>query len=106
MANKGSGSIISGIIWMFVLSVLLFWLPLLGPLVAGFVGGKKAGGVVNGILAVILPGLIFGILLFVLASALSGMPVLGAIAGAGGLILALAHVGPLLVGAIIGGALA
>lgn len=28
---------------MFILSILLFWLPLIGPLVAGFVGGRKAG---------------------------------------------------------------
>src|SRR5690349_13317600 len=99
---RGSGSVGSAILWMFVLSLLLFWLPLLGPLIAGFVGGRKAGSVANAILAVILPGLVFGIVLFLLASVLTGLPIFGFFAGAGGVVLALAHVGPLLVGAIVG----
>jgi hypothetical protein len=96
------GSVISATLWMFVLSVLLFWLPILGPLIAGFVGGRKAGGVGNAILAVILPALVFGVVLFLLASILTGLPIFGFIAGAGGAVLALAHIGPLLVGAIVG----
>lgn len=93
-------------IWMAVLSCLLFWLPLVGPLVAGLVGGKKAGGVGAGIIAVLLPAVLFGAALFFLASFLTGLPVLGFIAGMGGMVLALHHVGLLLVGAIIGGAMA
>ena len=57
------GSIASGAIWRFVLSILLFWLPLIGSILAGLVGGKKAGGVGNAILAVFLPGLVLGVLL-------------------------------------------
>ena len=41
---------------MLVLSVLLFWMPILGPLIAGFVGGRKSGSVGNAILAALLPG--------------------------------------------------
>ncbi len=104
--SEGKGSIIGAIIWMFIISLLLFWLPVLGPLVAGIVGGKKAGGTGNALLAVFLPGIVFGILLFFIATSLTGLPIIGAIAGAGGLILALAHIGPLLIGAIIGGILA
>ncbi len=104
--SEGKGSIIGAIIWMFIISLLLFWLPVLGPLVAGIVGGKKAGGIGNALLAVFLPGIVFGILLFFIATSLTGLPIIGAIAGAGGLILALAHIGPLLIGAIIGGILA
>ena len=100
------GSVASGIFWMFLISLLLFWLLVIGPLVAGFVGGKKSGGVGAALMAVFLPGIIFGILLFALASSLSGMPLLGAIAGAGGLALSLVHIGPLLIGAIIGGVIA
>jgi hypothetical protein len=96
------GSVGRAILWMFVLSVLLFWLPILGPLIAGFVGGRKAGGVGNAIVAVILPGVVFGVVLFLLASMLTGMPILGFLAGAGGAVLALAHIGPLLLGAILG----
>lgn len=100
------GSIAAGISWMFIISMLLFWLPVLGPLLAGFVGGKKSGGMGNAIMAVFLPGIVFGGIMFVVASSLTGFPLLGAIAGAGGLILSLVHIGPLLLGAIIGGAVA
>ena len=100
------GSISAAIGWMFLLSLLLFWLPVVGPLIAGFVGGRKAGGVGKAIAAVFLPGLIVGAALFVFATVLLAVPLLGAIAGFGGFAIAIAHVGPLLVGAIIGGATA
>ncbi len=100
------GSVISGVIWMFVLPLLLFWLPLIGPILAGLIGGEKAGGVGNAILAVFLPGLILGVLLFLFSSVLTGLPLLGIVAGAGGFMLSVSHVGPLLLGAIIGGLLA
>ena len=106
MGNAKKGSIGAGIVWMFIISLLLFWLPIVGPLIAGLVGGKKSGGVGNALLAVFLPGIVFGVLLFILATALTGIPLIGSIAGAGGLILALVHIGPLLVGAIIGGLIA
>jgi len=99
------GSVLTGLIWMSVISLLLFWLAVLGPLIAGFVGGRKSGGVGNAILAALLPSLLFGAALFALAAALTGLPVIGLLAGAGGLVLALSHVGPLLVGAVVGGAL-
>jgi hypothetical protein len=89
-------------IWMFVLSVLLFWLPVAGPLIAGFVGGRKAGTVGNAIFAVFLPAILFGGALFFLGSVLTGVPLLGLVAGAGGAILAVSHVAPLLIGAILG----
>ena len=103
MTATSSGSVGSGIFWMFLVSLLLFWLPVIGPVIAGLVGGKKSGGVGNAIAAVFVPGIIFGILLFLLATSLTGIPILGAVAGAGGFILALLHIGPLLLGAIIGG---
>ena len=105
MADE-NGSIVIAIIWMSVISLLLFWLPFVGPLIAGVVGGKSAGGVGSAILAVLLPCIVFSALLFFVASSLTGIPLVGAVAGAGGLVLALAHVGPLLLGAIIGGILA
>lgn len=100
------GSVVGGMIWMAVISILLFWLPVFGPLIAGIVGGKKAGGVMNGIFAVFLPAFILAGLLFFFSSALTGIPVIGMIAGMGVLVLLIAGVGPLLVGAIVGGALA
>jgi hypothetical protein len=89
---------------MFILSILLFWLPFIGPFIAGFVGGRKAGTVGNAIIAVLLPGIVFAAVLFVLGTTLTMIPLLGLMAGFGGLVLALAHAGPLLLGAIIGAA--
>jgi hypothetical protein len=105
MADK-QGSIGSAMVWMFVISILLFWIPILGSLIAGFVGGRKAGSVGSAIVAVFLPGIIFFIVLFLLAASLVGIPLIGVAAGAGGLMLSLLHVGPLLIGAILGGATA
>jgi hypothetical protein len=101
MAHK-PGSILSATVWMFLLSVLLFWLPVLGPLIAGFVGGKKAGSLGNAVLAAILPGLVVGGIIFFSASLLTGFPLFGFIAGAGAFALMAAHVLPLIVGAAIG----
>ncbi len=100
------GGAVGGAIWMFIISLLLFWLPFFGPLIAGFVGGKKAGGVGSAINAVFLPAIVLGVLLLVLGTA-SGLPIVGAVTGASAfLVVAIAAVGPLLVGAIVGGALA
>ena len=102
----GETRIIGGAVWMFVISVLLFWLPVAGALIAGLVGGKKAGGVGAAIVAALLPAIIVGIALFLSATLLTGLPPIGFVAGAGGFALVASHVGPLLVGAIIGGVIA
>lgn len=101
MADR-PGSVLSAAIWMFLLSILLFWLPVVGPLIAGFVGGRKAGSAGNAVLAAILPGLIVGGLLFFFASILTGFPLFGFLAGAGGFALMAVHLLPLLIGAVIG----
>lgn len=62
-----------------------------GPFVAGLVGGRKAGSVGNTLPAVFAPALVLAIILFGLATALTGLPLIGVIAGAGGLILAVAR---------------
>ncbi|MBU0529568.1 hypothetical protein KKF86_07420 [bacterium] len=101
MSSKGS--VTRGFFWMFLISILLFWLPVIGPLIAGLVGGKKSGGVGNAILAAIFPAIILGILVSSLTGVLSGLPLIGLVAGASVVVLAITHIGPLLVGAIIGG---
>ena len=106
MPGEAQGSIGRAILWMFILSLLLFWIPIVGSLIAGFVGGRKAGSLRNAVLAVFLPGVLFGALLFAFATTLTGIPLLGAVAGAGGLLLAFAHAGPLLLGAVVGALLA
>lgn len=104
--SQVSGSVVSGAIWMTVISVLLFWLPVFGPLLAGLVGGKKAGGVGDAILAVLLPGAILAVVLFLASAVLTGLPVVGALMAATGLLFYVLNIGLLLVGAIIGGIMA
>ena len=53
-----------------------------------------------------MPALVVGALLFVLATVLTGMPLIGAIAAAGGAALVAAQVGPMILGAILGGLMA
>lgn len=103
--TKGGGAVV-GALWMLLISLLLFWLPVFGPLIAGFVGGKKAGGVGSALGAVFLPAIVLGVFFLILGT-VTGLPVVGVVTGATAfLVLALAAVGPLLVGAILGGALA
>jgi len=102
---RQKGSSVSGALWMLVISLLLFWLPFFGPLIAGFVGGKKSGGVGSAVGAVFLPAVVLGVFLFILGTA-TGLPLIGVVTGgAVFLLVAAGAVGPLLVGAIVGGAL-
>ncbi|HYB44616.1 MAG TPA: hypothetical protein VEL75_22770 [Candidatus Methylomirabilis sp.] len=103
---RGQRRIVVGALWMLLISILLFWLPLFGSLIAGLVGGNKAGGVGAAIVAALLPAILLGIALFLSATLLTGLPLIGLLAGAGGFVLIAAEVGPLLLGAIVGGALA
>jgi hypothetical protein len=105
MAEK-EGSVILGAIWMIVISILLCWLPVIGSLIAGIVGGKTAGGVGSALLAAFLPGVFLGLALFFLGTSLTALPVVGMIFGMGGFVVSLVGIGPLLLGAIIGGILA
>ena len=106
MSDATRGSIPLAIFWMALLSLLLLWLPAFGPLIAGIVGGKVAGGVLRGLAAVLIPALLLSAALFVLGTTLTGLPVVGAVFGAGTLVLLLVQVAPLAVGALIGGLLA
>lgn len=106
MPAQRRGSIASAVGWMFLLLLLLFWLPGLGPLIAGVVGGRKAGSVGAGIVAVILPIAAAAITLAALGSHVTGVPLLGTLVGLGTAAMLLLHAGALLLGAIIGALLA
>ncbi len=95
-----------GMFWMFIISLLLFWLPAFGSLIAGIVGGKQAGGAIAGILAALLPGIVVAIALFFAGTMLTALPVIGAVLAGGGLLLYIIYIPPLLIGALIGGLLA
>ena len=97
------GSIVMAMIWMAVISLLLFWLPLIGPLLAGFIGGRSAGSAGRGLLAAVLPAAILCFVLFAFGAALSGLPIIGAIASASLFLLIVIQSLPLLAGALVGG---
>ena len=104
--SRTDGSIILGMIWMFIISVLLIWLPGLGPLIAGILGGKVAGGVGNGLAAALLPGVLLAGVLFASGTLMTGMPVFGAMMASGGIFLYIIYIPALLIGALIGGLVA
>jgi hypothetical protein len=106
VSRSGHSSIVAASFWMLVITLLLFWLPFLGPLLGGIVGGRKAGGVGRAILAALVPAFVVAVLLLMLATLLTGMPLIGAVAAAGGFVLVAAQVGPMILGAILGGLMA
>lgn len=100
------GSVLMGMIWIAVISLLLFWLPAIGPLIAGIVGGKVAGGVGPGLTAAILPVILFSLILFFAGTFLTGVPLIGAIAATSIFLLITINTLPIFIGALIGGLLA
>ncbi len=63
-----------GAFWITLLSLLLWWVPVLGPAVAGYVGGRKAGTPLRGAVAALIPiSIAFGALAL-LSSTTSAVP--------------------------------
>jgi hypothetical protein len=87
---------------MLLLSLLIFWIPVFGALIAGFIGGKKARSLNTALLALIFPSVVFATLLYFLASHLEALPVFGIIARQGGFCLSLIFLVSLLTGAWLG----
>lgn len=106
MAEGSNGSVLVGMFWMFIISLLLFWLPGLGSLIAGIVGGKQAGGVMAGLMAALLPGILVAAALFFAGTMLTTLPIVGALLAGSGLLLYIVYLPPLIIGALIGGLLA
>lgn len=48
-------SFLSGVKYVTILSILLWWLPTLGQMIAGYVGGRKTGSAWKGVLAACIP---------------------------------------------------
>lgn len=103
--SENSG-IVSASVQMTLVSLVLFFLPLLGQIIGGYVGGKNAGSVSRGLVAAILPGIIVAAVIFGASSTLAGLPVIGALAGAGAIVLAAVYALPVIGGAVVGGLLA
>lgn len=87
---------------MLILAVLLSWLPILGPLIAGFVGGRMIGDKGRALSIALLPAVLMAIVLWLILAAFE-LPVLGAIAGLGVLVVIAVQELPLLAGAWFGG---
>jgi len=105
MPAARNASLVVSALWMLGISLVLFFLPVINGLIGGVVGGYKAGSVGRALGAAILPAVAVGLILWVVF-ALFGAPIIGFIGGlAVGLWALFASVG-LLIGAIIGGALA
>lgn len=98
----------------FILSLLLFWVPviggLIGPIVGGYVGGRQAGNPGRAFGASILPALFcggVGGLIGLVGGSLSGLPIVGLFTGlltAGAMFFAFANV-LMIVAAVVGGAM-
>ena len=97
------GSVASAMNWMGCLTLLLFWLPVVGPFIAGLVGGVKAGSVTGALLAVFVPGVMTGLMVAVGVAYLTDFWPWGVLAGLGGIAISFLNIGPLLLGAVLGG---
>lgn len=97
-----SKGVLPAALWMFVLGLLLGWLPFIGPAVAGVVGGLQAGGIGPAFLASIIPSLLVaGVILLV--STLFDVAWLGALLGIGVFMVLVFGSLPLIGGALAGG---
>ncbi|MCP4632804.1 MAG: hypothetical protein GY855_07740 [candidate division Zixibacteria bacterium] len=102
---KKQSSLTSSFLWMFIISVLLFWLPIVGTFIGGLVGGKKAGGVGRAFTASILPAIVIALLLITFSGSFV-LPPIAALLGGAVVIIYIANLTSLVIGAVVGGALA
>jgi hypothetical protein len=66
--------------WTVILSMLLFWLPLVGPAIAGYVGGRKAGGPLRAVIAVMIPAMVMFVMFMAVSESVDMVPA-GAVSG-------------------------
>lgn len=94
--------VIAGFV-MFVLGLVLAWIPIVGPAIAGFVGGRIAGDRRTALGVSLLPSIVLAIAVAAVLS-LVALPLVGAVAGAAVLVWAVLGAAPVAIGAYIGGA--
>jgi hypothetical protein len=102
-SGRARGSSLRGGLLMILLGLLLSWLPILGPAIAGFVGGRVVGDPGGAVLAGLLPALALGALILAVLW-LFDLAILGAVAGVAAVLIVAVSQLPLLVGAWFGGA--
>lgn len=74
------GSVVKAALYMGVISLLLIWLPIVGPVIAGIAGGKAARTVGKALVASVIPSIVLGIGLSALLNAFE-LPLIGALSG-------------------------
>lgn len=74
------GSVLKAALLMGVISLLLIWLPIIGPVVAGVVGGRAARTVGKALVASVIPSIVLGAGLFAILTAFE-LPFVGAVSG-------------------------
>jgi hypothetical protein len=90
---------------MFALSLLLGWIPFIGPAIAGFVGGMQAGTTGSAILAALIPSLLLTAFVWLLGVVLD-LAIIATFLGIGLFMILLIGALPLVLGAWIGGYIA
>jgi len=99
IAYKEQSSLLAAFLWMFFLSILLFWAPVFGQFIAGLVGGKKAGNVGRAICAFFFPAIVLSILMIII------FPLIHFVIIPLSIVMAICNFA-LFCGAVVGGALA
>ena len=74
------GSVLKAAFLMGVISLLLIWLPIVGPVIAGIVGGRAARTVGKALVASIIPSVLVAGALFAILNAFE-LPLIGALSG-------------------------
>lgn len=71
--EKKPYSIVSAAKYILMISLMLYWLPILGQMIAGFIGGRRAGSPWRAIMAALLP--VFLLYLFSLSLSTGLIPI-------------------------------
>lgn len=95
-------SIAAASLWMVGLGILLGWIPLIGPAIAGYVGGRKAGSPGRGVVAGIIPAVVIGAIVGSIL-VLFDLPIIGTLTGVALAIAIVVDAVPLLIAAAFGG---
>ena len=74
------GSVVRAAFYMGIISLLLIWLPIVGPVGAGVVGGRAARTVGKALIASVIPSILLGAGLFVILNAFD-LPLIGTLSG-------------------------
>ncbi len=82
----------SGVKYIIVLYALLLWLPLFGPMLAGYVGGRRTGGPKKGLLAAIVGLALIIVVYYTITHALFPESVSGALTVSGTIIAAVSNI--------------